>query len=298
MTSIVPQRLDRLALLAGLAAASIWGAMYVVSKAVMAVVPPLTLLAARLVLGALALAPFLRRGNRPPARAWPRVLAVGAVGYGLSLSLQFVGTHWSTAANGALVTTATPAFVYLFAWALLRERIPPRRWAALTLATAGVLVVVDPRQARLDPALFWGNVLLALAALTWALYSVLVGQLARRHDLLWVSVGAFLGGLLLALPASAYELTTVGLGGPLTGRVVAGVLFVGWGSTALAMALWNHAFARLPAGVAGLTFFAQPVVGTLLSAWFLHEPLTPGFWLGAGLIGLGVLWATREGGVS
>ncbi|NPA31649.1 MAG: EamA family transporter [Chloroflexi bacterium] len=283
------------ALGAGLTAASIWGAMYVVSKAVMAVVPPLTLLSARLVLGALALAPFLRWGNRPPGRAWPRILAVGAVGYGLSLSLQFVGTHWSTAANGALVTTATPAFVFLFARALLRERIPPRRWAALALATAGVLVVVDPRQARLDPTLFWGNVLLALAALTWALYSVLVGQLAREHDLLWVSVGAFVGGLLLALPASAYELTTAGLGGPLTGRVVAGVLFVGLGSTALAMALWNYAFARLPAGVAGLTFFAQPLVGTLLSAWFLHEPLTPAFWLGAALIVLGVLWATQEG---
>ncbi len=293
MSSILPQRLDHTALLAGTAAASIWGAMYVVSKAVMGVVPPLTLLAARLILGMIALAPFLRGRPHPRREAWPAILAVGAVGYGLSLSLQFVGTHWSTAANGALVTTATPAFVFLFARWVLHEHIPARRWAALALATAGVLVVVDPRQARLDATLFWGNVLLALAALTWALYSVLVGRLAREHDLLWVSVGTFLGGLLLAAPLSAYELAVYGLGGPVTRGVVAGVLFVGFGSTALAMALWNYAFARLPAGVAGLTFFAQPVVGTLLSAWFLHEPLTPAFWVGAVLIGLGVFWATR-----
>ncbi len=297
MAERIPHRLDRWALLAGLAAASIWGAMYVVSKAVMEVVPPITLLAARLVLGLSALAPGLRGRPAPPRGAWPGILAVGAVGYGLSLSLQFVGTHWSTAANGALVTTATPAFVFLFARWLLHEAIPPRRWAALALATAGVLVVVDPRQARLTPELFWGNVLLALAALTWALYSVLVGQLARQHDLLWVSVGTFAGGLLVAAPLAGLEwLRQGGLTGPVTAGVVAGVLFVGWGSTALAMALWNHAFARLPAGVAGLTFFAQPAVGTLLSAWFLHEPLTPAFWLGAGLIATGVLWATREAG--
>ena len=293
MALMVPQPSSRGALLAGLTAASIWGAMYVVSKAVMAVVPPLTLLAARLVLGIVALAPFAWLRPRPPAAAWPRILAVGAVGYGLSLSLQFVGTHWSSAANGALVTTATPAFVFLFAWLLLHERIPPRRWAALALATAGVLVVTDPRQARLDPTVFWGNVLLALAALTWALYSVLVGRLARRYDVLWVSVGTFAGGLLLAVPGSLVEGLRGGLGGPLTVGVLAGVLFVGWGSTALAMALWNYAFARLPADVAGLTFFAQPVVGTLLSAVFLHEPLSWAFWAGAALIALGVLWATR-----
>ena len=39
----------------GLAAASIWGGMYVVSKVVLNVIPPFTLLAIRLILGALAL---------------------------------------------------------------------------------------------------------------------------------------------------------------------------------------------------------------------------------------------------
>ncbi len=288
------QVLNRRALLAGWTAASIWGAMYVVSKAVMEVVPPLTLLSARLLLGMVALAPWAWRRPRPAARLWPRLLAVGAIGYGLSLSLQFVGTHWSTAANGALVTTATPAFVFLFARWLLHERITRQRWAALVVATLGVLAVVDPRQARLDPTLFWGNVLLALAALTWALYSVFVGQLARQADLLWVSLTTFAGGLLLSVPLSLLEMYGQGLGGPLTGAVIAGVLFVGWGSTALAMVLWNYAFARLPAGVAGLTFFAQPLVGALLSAWFLHEALTPAFWVGAFFIGLGVYWATRS----
>jgi len=280
-------------LVEGIAAASIWGGMYVVSKAVMETIPPLVLLASRLVLGASVLAIGLPRRPMPPRRAWPAILAVGAVGYGISLSLQFIGTHLSTAANGALVTTATPAFVYLFARVLFREPITRTQWLALALATVGVLMVMDPRQADLGSAHFVGTLLLALAALTWALYSVLVGRLAAQYDLLWVSVLTFLGGLLLVAPLAVWEWRHTGLTGPVTGAVIAGVLFVGWISTALAMVLWNDAFARLPAGIAGLTFFAQPLVGTALSAWFLHEPLPASFWLGAGFLTAGLLLAVR-----
>ena len=52
-------------------------------------------------------------------------------------------------------------------------------------------------------------------------------------------------------------------------------------STALAMFLWNYAFAEIPAAVASLTFFAQPVVGTLLGWFFLGEEITPLFIVGS-----------------
>jgi drug/metabolite transporter (DMT)-like permease len=65
-------------------------------------------------------------------------------------------------------------------------------------------------------------------------------------------------------------------------------------STALAMYLWNNAFAKLEAGVASLTFFAQPVVGAGLGALLLGEQLTPLFLLGGALIGMGLWLASRE----
>ncbi len=281
------------ALWAGITAASIWGAMYVVSKAVMAVIPPLTLLALRLILGALALVPLVHfRGRLVPPRPLLReALLVGAVGYGLSLSLQFLGTDLSTASNGAVITAATPAFVGLFAAWLLREPLGSQRIVALALATLGALLIVDPRQMTLAPKRFWGDVLLFLAAVTWALYSVLVRRLTQKLPVLTASLWTFLGGLLPVAPLSFWELQQRPMG-TWTPGVWAGVLFLGFVSTALAMALWNYAFARLEASVAGLTFFAQPVVGTLLSAWFLHEELSLLFFLGALGIGVGLYLAT------
>ncbi len=83
---------------AGLAAAAIWGGMYVVSKVVLDVIPPFTLLTLRLILGAACLGAIIlaRGGFRATRRDWRRVLLVGVVGYGFSLGLQFTGTRLST----------------------------------------------------------------------------------------------------------------------------------------------------------------------------------------------------------
>lgn len=281
-----------LAILAGLAAAGIWGGMYDVSKVVLDVVPPFTLLALRLILGCLALAAVLvwRSQRRPSRQDALLFMGVGAVGFGLSLSLQFIGTHLSTASNAALVTSASPAFMVIFAAILLKESIKSRKLAALILASLGVLAVIDPRTAQLDVARLWGNLALLGAALTWGLYSVLVKQTSRDHSVVMVSAFGFLGGLVPVLPAAALELRSVAIGN-VTPWVVAGVLYLGVVSTALAMVLWSQSLVSLEASTVSVLFFAQPVVGVGLGAWLLGDELGLAFWAGAALILVGVLAA-------
>lgn len=289
--------MDLWGLLAGIIAASIWGGMYVASKVILDVVPPFTLLTLRLILGVISLWPFVAWGGgiRFSQFQWVRALGVGFVGYGISLGFQFIGTKLSTAANGALVTSATPAFVLIFAALLLGEKITLRQLAALGLATVGVLVVLDPRTIHISPGLFWGNLSLICAALTWALYSVLIRQVTQGLPVLQISLVCFMGGLPLTIPASFIEIHRSGLG-EINSWVVFGILYVGIISTGLAMYLWNLAFSRLKAGVASLTFFAQPVVGAGLGAIFLREQLTPLFVAGGVMIGLGLVLAAGKNG--
>jgi len=282
-------------LLSGLAAAAIWGGMYVVSKVVLDVIPPFTLLVIRLILGfiALALVIQLRGGFTTRKSQFWKFFGVGAVGYGVSLGFQFVGTRLSTAANGSLVTSATPALVLPFAFFLLNEPITRRRLIAILIASLGVVAVIDPRTAQLSSSLFMGNLSLLGAAVTWALYSVLVRKVSSNADMLQASAIMLLGGLPVAVPISAWELTTQSVG-TITPGIIGGILFLGIISTAIAMFLWNYAFSELPAAVASLTFFAQPVVGTLLGWFFLNEKITPLFILGGVMIGVGILISSRE----
>lgn len=269
-------------ILAGLTAAAIWGGMYVVSKVVLEFIPPFTLLTLRLVLGALALAGIfvLSKVPRGPARGRWGVVGVGIVGFGVSVGLQFVGTSLSSAATAALITSASPAFIWLFGVLLLGEPITGRRLGALALATLGVVAVLRPAAPELGPGTLLGNLALLGAALTWGLYSVLVKIVSRDRTTIEVSLLAFLGGMVVSLPLSAVE----GVGIPAAARtlpVLAGVLYLGLVSTALAMYLWNRSLALLDAGVVSILFFAQPVVGVGLGALLLGEVLGPSFWVGA-----------------
>ena len=285
-----------LGILSGLTATSIWGAMYVVSKAVMDVIPPFSLLSSRLILGILtllAISLFQHKNLHLAKKDFWSIFWVGFIGYGVSLGFQFVGTHLSTAANGSLVTSATPAFVLVFAAVILKEKITPRRTIALIIASLGVIAVIDPRSAQLDSSLFWGNISLVAAALTWALYSVLIRKITSAVDVLTVSLVAFVGGLPTSLIASTYEFTTQEFG-EITPAVILGVLFIGIIATALAMYLWNTAFALLDASLASLTFFAQPIVGAVLGAIFLGELITPLFLFGGFLIGIGLVIASSK----
>lgn len=280
----------------GLLAAAIWGGMYVVSKVVLEVVPPFTLLAMRLLLGAASLAAWLlwrRTTLRFERRLWVQLLGVGVLGYGVSLGFQFTGTKLSTAANGAVITAATPAFVYLFALLFLRERVSRRRLTALLLSTIGVLLVVNPAQAQLNSRLWIGNLLLVGAAITWALYSVLTRKVTQQTDVLVFTFIAFLGGLIPVLPAAALELQSQTLG-TISPGIFLGIVYLGVVSTAIAAYLWNKAFELLEAGVASLTFFAQPLVGAGLGALLLGEKLTVLFVAGAFLILLCLWLAERE----
>jgi drug/metabolite transporter (DMT)-like permease len=295
MGAIMADKKALMGILFGLTAAAIWGGMYVVSKLILDIIPPYTLLSMRLILGILVLwlAVQFFGGMRFTRSQTITALGVGFVGFGVSVGLQFVGTRLSTASNASLVTSAVPAFVLPFAAWLLKEGITRQRVIALIVSLLGVLAVIDPRSASLSPDLVWGNIVLVGAALTWALYSVLVRLTSRDLPLLPATMVYFAGGLLLTLPASVIELQRIPTG-TITAGVLMGVLYLGVISTALAMFLWNKAFATLEAGVASLTIFAQPVVGAGLGAIFLHEKLTLLYLVGGILIGLGLWLAVRK----
>jgi drug/metabolite transporter (DMT)-like permease len=88
-------------ILAGLAAASIWGGMFVVSKVVLDIIPPFTLVSLRLILGigCLALILAFRGGFQVNRLQAIEAVGVGFIGFGVSIGLQFLGTKLSTAAN-------------------------------------------------------------------------------------------------------------------------------------------------------------------------------------------------------
>ena len=172
-----------------------------------------------------------------------------------------------------------------------------QRLSAIVLASVGVLIILDPAAADFASDTFAGDVFLAAAAVSWGLYSVLVRRVSLRHPapVLMVTVVALLGGLLVSVPASLLELAQRPVGA-VSIEIALGILYLGVVSTAFALLLWNRAFSLVPATVASLFFFAQPLAGAVLAALFLGQRMTETLWLGGALIALGVLLSLYRAG--
>jgi drug/metabolite transporter (DMT)-like permease len=282
----------------GITAASLWGAMFVVSDAMMQFIPPFTLLSIRLGIAAPLFASVLALQGclKLPRRDAMRLMALGALGFGVSVGSQFVGTSLSSAINGSVITSAAPAFIVLFAWLLLREALTPLKLISGAVATLGVLTILDLAQFSLglaEAGRLLGDVALAFAAISWAAYSVLVRRASERFSTSAITTYAMIGGFIFCAPLAALELRETALHA-LTLEILAGILFLSVIAMGVANYLWNRAFALVQASVASLFLFAQPLVGALLSNLLLGQAITPRLVLGALLIAIGVLLALQS----
>lgn len=273
-------------------AASIWGGMYVVSKVVLEVIPPLELVWLRYLVALVALVIVglaTRQSWKIQARDIPLILAIGLIGYFASIWAQFFGTQLSSAQMGAVITSSTPAFMVVFAKIILQEKITLRKAISMVLATGGVLMIVGVSD--LDN-MQTGGLLLVAAALSWALMSVLVKRVPNRYSQLVITTYAVLTAFMAMTPLAVRNLGLIQTEIFLQPTVWQGVLYLGVVSTAGAFYFWNKGLQMVNATQGGLYFFFQPLVGTLLGWLLLGEQVGISFWLGALLIFSGLLMVT------
>ena len=276
-------------------AASIWGGVYVVSKVVLEVLPALELVWIRYVVALVTLGLFARFSGeswRIPRRTLPLVALIGIIGYFISIWAQFAGTHLSSAQMGSVITAATPAFMVVFARLLLKEPITVKKAISLCLATAGVLCIVGIGE--IGESTRMGGLILGVAAVTWALMSVLVKMIPSGCSMIVVTMYAILIATIAMTPLAVSQMQTEHFQVIVQTKIWGGILYIGTISTAGAFYFWNKGLQLVEAGSGGLYFFFQPLVGTLFGWIFLGEQVSFSFWVGSSLIVAGVLLVIRE----
>jgi drug/metabolite transporter (DMT)-like permease len=268
--------------------AILWGYNWVVMKIAVQYAPPIEFAALRLLLGAgvlfIALA-ALRKSLRP-TRPW-QFLCIGIFLSGGFLALATWAVLISGAGKVAILSYTMPLWVALAGWPLLGERLSAVQIAALGIALAGIILVLDIRSA--NGSLF-ADVLALLAGVSWAIGVILSKRVQREGtvDVLELTTWQmFFGGALVAIvavlvPEHATHWTWA-YGAALAYNVLA--------ASAAAFFLWVYALQHLPARDASMGTLANPVIG-IIAAWLqLGERPSTSEAIGMGLVvlALGVL---------
>jgi len=227
-----------------------------------------------------------RRPLRLPRSSWGKLAAMAVLGVPAYNLFFFHGLKTVPTGTAALVVALNPAFTALLAWVFLGEAFGLRKLTGLLLALIGVFVVI---RFGSDKPVDWpylsSALLLALAPLSWACYTVIGRRMPVAADALDTTYALlFLGGLPIAALATPQLVRTL-----LADRgALLAVLYLALPCTLFGYAAWIWALKRLPAGEVAAFVFLNPPLATLWAWLFEGQPLRPPFLLGAFVLLVGV----------
>ncbi|MFE4261466.1 DMT family transporter [Streptomyces sp. NPDC056883] len=233
---------------------------------------PWSLFGLRCLLAGLTAGAFLLALRVPvPARAHWAGLAVvaGGVVVGFPL-LTTLALQTSTTSHAAVVVGLLPLTTAVVSSLRTGARPSRRFWAA---AVAGAVVVLGFTVAQSGGALSAGDAFLFAALLVCAAGYTEGGRLARLLPGWQVIAWALVLCLPIGLAGSALGLAYEPV--ELTGRGVAGLVWVAVGSSFLGLYVWYRGMAEIGAARASQLQLAQPLLTLLWSVLLLGEQLSP-----------------------
>ncbi|HEV8339168.1 MAG TPA: EamA family transporter [bacterium] len=258
------------ALLSALLVTSLWATSFLLVKAALPFVPPMTLVGLRYGVAFLLLLGYalLFDRRRPSRLPWGALILIGVLQFGLAQVLQYVALGLLPVATIALTFSLLPALQALVDAFWLKE--PPSRsqltGAAVTLG--GIALYLPWRG-----AVAWGGLVLMAASLVASTIALTLSRAIareRRTTTLVLTVTSMGAGALAVLPLGlAFEASP-----QLSPSVLLSLLWLSLANTAVAFSLWNHALRVLTAFEANVignsTIFQVGILGWVV----LGEALT------------------------
>jgi len=279
----------------------LWATSYVAGKFILQDISVTMLNALRMCLASLLLMPLLIYKRKDIHLTWrdvPQLLLLALTGFVINKMLEYGGLALTTASDVALLISSETLFTTAFAWLLLRERFQLLRVGLMLLGLGGVYLIVERSFVPNIPPgggvwRIFGDLLVVLALIFEAFYTIRGKSLLVKHSPLLVISTAIVGSTIFWLPLAGWEVVSFGWH-PLS---VLGWLSLGWMAlvaTVFGYLAWFQGLAKVDGSAAAVTLFVQPLFGTVLAVLLLHEQLTPITVIGGVLIVMSVFLLSRQ----
>jgi drug/metabolite transporter (DMT)-like permease len=265
----------------------IWGSSFLFIKiGVEAGLQPLTLVMLRLALGTALLAVVIAASRvrlpREP-RTYGHLVVMGLIAIALPFTLITWAEQTVDSTVASVINGGVPLFVIPIAAIFLHdEPVTPNRLAGIGIGFAGVAILVG-----FDPARLAGGDLAGELAIVGATISYAAGGVYARRSVrgLPAIVPAFFqvgfALVIVSVLALAFERP---LHVPLAIDAVVSVLWLGLLGSGVAYVIFFRLLGRWGAARTSLVTYLMPVVGLVMGASVLGEPIDGRLLVGAGLV--------------
>lgn len=269
-----------------------WGCSFPFIKIAVGGAPPLTIVLARVSIGALALLPAVLVARDAFPRGWPvwgAFFAMAFLGNVVPWSLSVWGQQGLTSALAAIINATTPLFAVIVGhFFLADERLRANRLAGVVVGFVGVAVLIGPSALVHGEGRLASELAIICAAICYALSGV-VGRKFARFGVspMQSALGQLLASTVMMAPLALAIDQPWRLPAPSAPQIFA-ILALGLMSTALAYILFFRILARAGATNVMLVTLLVPVTAFSVGALFLGERLEPRNLLGMAFIAAGL----------
>lgn len=287
----------KIAILAVVIGALISGAAAAISKKGLVEIPPLSLVALRFWVAALCVLPFFihKRGHKLPQM---RVLTPISLFATLNVTFFIVGLNYTTANVGSVIYAVVPLLTAILLYIFYKEKLAQKKILAICIGFVGVaFITMLPLIEKGHPFVgtLLGNLLLALAVISWSFYMAFSKHLQRTFSPLIITSNFVFVSAIVLTPFLLWDIQNhFGWWEHVTGWGIFSVLYMAIPMTLGGYILNQYAIKHGGAILASTTFYLIPLIGFGVNFLLLGELLTPGFILGSLLALLGTYLVVKR----
>lgn len=201
-------------------------------------------------------------------------LVCGLVAGSIYFISENVALEYTLVSNVSLITSLSPLLTVLMAGFIYKTSRPGRGayiGSAVAFVGVGLVIFNSSFNMAVNPI---GDLLALLAAVCWAVYSIMIKPLNAHYDARFITRKVFFYGVVTALPFLAVDPHITPLSVILTSEVLLNLLFLSLVCSLGCYLLWALSVIRIGALKASNYLYFQPVVTLVFSMLILGEKIT------------------------
>jgi drug/metabolite transporter (DMT)-like permease len=272
----------------------------VFGKPLLEALPPFGINLVRWVLACMVLVPLTLalegRFPRPARHQWVGLAVMALTGVVLFNALVYLSLRYTTSTNAALINSVTPILTMVLAAAFGLDRLTGRRLAGAFVSLVGVSWIVSQGslEALIELSFNRGDLIMLVAALAWAIYTILLNRVrGALSPLATLTILALIALLPLSV-IGGYELVSNPIG-PITPVVIVGLVYVSVLASVAAFMAWSMGIEGIGAARGSIFLNLIPMFTAVIAMLTLGERVGLVQLIGGLLVIGGVTLASSRG---
>lgn len=272
----------------------VWGSTFIVTKLLLSEFTPVHIMLCRFVIAYFVLWLIRPKLEKTSIKDELLFAVMGIFGCTLYFITENTALEYTLASNVSIIVASSPIITAILAHFFVKgEKMNKNIVFGFFVAFLGVILVVVNGKfvLKLNPA---GDALSLGAAVSWAIYSIVLRLCVDRFDSVFLTRKLMFYGFVTALPIAIMQGERLPLEAFKAPDMLFCILFLGVIGSGICYVTWNKAITKLGVVTTNNYIYINPFVTLVTGGIFLKEPITVMGVFGALLIISGVVISSRK----